>query len=237
MTNRGNFNTENIPVLDEVPEGYMTTREMAKMLGFSNAVLSKYCRMGVLNGTKIRIGSTRLWIVTEKDAMTFVPPNPRRGKKQKHPGRWHKAYLEKIMSVTHDPWEALANAIVATACRDYQRCLEGGNEKVGEFKSLQKFFRSSWFAFLTRFQINPDTMMQTLEDEVYQYIDWRTERAEALGISYDSPVLDYEETSGKRFEFVDADVEDIDEIIERALKGMEKDKDKVPVDKTVDKAG
>jgi hypothetical protein len=81
-------------------------------------------------------------------------------------------------------------------------------------------------------------MMQTLEDEVYKYIDWRTERAETLGISYDSPVLDYEETSGKRFDFVDADVEDIDEIIERALKGVEKDK--ALVDKPnnpVDKAG
>lgn len=224
---------EGIPVFDKIPDGYVTTIEMAKILGFSSSVLSKYCRQGNLKGVKIRVGATRFWIVKEKDAMTFIPPNPRRGRRQKQPGRWNKVYLEKIVSGTDDPYEALANAIVATACRDYQRCLEGGNDKVGEFKSLQKFFRSNWFALLTRFQINPETMMQILEDEVYKYVDWRQNRADELGIDYESPVLDYEETSGRKFDTLTQNFEDVDDIVERAIREL-KGKS---VDKSVDKVG
>ena len=54
-----------------------------------------------------------------------------------------------------EPYQALANAIVELAVKDYKRALQyhfrhpGKREYADEVASLERFFRSGWFEMLT----------------------------------------------------------------------------------------
>ena len=61
-----------------------------------------------------------------------------------------------------DPYENLANAIILRAVEDYRLT---DNEK--ELKEIEAFFRSDWFAVLTR--LNPDLLIKKLRKEKRNY--------------------------------------------------------------------
>lgn len=67
-------------------------------------------------------------------------------------------------------YEALANAIVAQAARDYQDLyrviLKNPNDRITVDKAehIKRFFRSEWFRILTG--VEADYLLRKLEDEV-----------------------------------------------------------------------
>ena len=61
-----------------------------------------------------------------------------------------------------DPYENLANAIILRAVEDY-RLMD--NEK--ELEAIEAFFRSDWFAILTR--LDPDLLIKKLRKEKRNY--------------------------------------------------------------------
>jgi hypothetical protein len=78
--------------------------------------------------------------------------------------------------VPNDPWQNLAAAIVAQACRDYvksykivlkeKNCPSGqlSNYHRGNLKSIEHFFHSDWYAMLT--DIDPDHLIRQLRSEI-----------------------------------------------------------------------
>jgi len=60
-----------------------------------------------------------------------------------------------------DPYQNLANAIVAVAADDYRNALKDNNKK--QIASLEKFFHSSWYKMLTN--LNPDSLLDMLRRE------------------------------------------------------------------------
>ncbi len=74
------------------------------------------------------------------------------------------------MNNTIPPYENLANAIVLLAVKDYRKALsrcrrhpEKDSYKQDK-KSIERFFRSSWFSVLTN--INPEMLIRKLNAEV-----------------------------------------------------------------------
>lgn len=61
-----------------------------------------------------------------------------------------------------NPYEALANAIILQAVKDY-RALWKMRNGATERQQLQKFFRSRLFANIT--EVNPDYLIERLEAE------------------------------------------------------------------------
>lgn len=62
---------------------------------------------------------------------------------------------------TSDPYQDLANAIIAVAVDDYRTALQ--EDDVPVLKSLERFFRSDWYRMLTN--ISPDTLLSYLNKE------------------------------------------------------------------------
>ena len=69
-----------------------------------------------------------------------------------------------------EPYQALANAIVELAVKDYKKALKqhhrfpDNKEYADEVASLERFFRSGWFGILTG--IDPEMLMRKLQMEV-----------------------------------------------------------------------
>ena len=61
-----------------------------------------------------------------------------------------------------DPYENLANAIILRAVEDYRLT---DNEE--ELEEIEAFFRSDWFAILTR--LDPDLLIKKLRKEKRNY--------------------------------------------------------------------
>jgi len=70
---------------------------------------------------------------------------------------WHKS----------DPYEDLANAIVALAVDDYRAALDEEDQKL--IDSIESFFFSKWFSALTR--IDPQKLKQQLQQEARGNLD------------------------------------------------------------------
>ena len=70
----------------------------------------------------------------------------------------------------NDPYENLANAIVAQAARDYltalRRLKKNPDNKMAmdEAMRLEKFFHSGWFGVLT--SVEPDYLIRRLREKV-----------------------------------------------------------------------
>lgn len=58
----------------------------------------------------------------------------------------------------------LANAIIITACKDYQYILCGGRVYGESKRSLEAFFKGEWFSLLARNSIDPDALIKYLND-------------------------------------------------------------------------
>ena len=69
-----------------------------------------------------------------------------------------------------DPYENLANAIVAQAARDYLAALKklkknpGNRTAMDDAMRLEKFFRSGWYGVLT--SVDPDYLIRKLREKV-----------------------------------------------------------------------
>jgi len=63
----------------------------------------------------------------------------------------------------YDPYEELANAIVAQAARDYMSALRKGYKGHYQKVTLERFFRSSHFRRLT--DVDPEYMITRLREE------------------------------------------------------------------------
>ena len=62
-----------------------------------------------------------------------------------------------------DCCEALANAIILQAVKDYRKALK--RDDCVRQKEIERFFRSEWFSVLTK--IDPEMLIRKLEEEVY----------------------------------------------------------------------
>ena len=71
--------------------------------------------------------------------------------------------LDRLHRDASDPYQNLANAIVAVAADDYRDALKDGNEKL--LASLEKFFHSSWYKTLTN--VDSDTLLDMLHREYH----------------------------------------------------------------------
>lgn len=69
--------------------------------------------------------------------------------------------LDALTVDTDNPYQNLANAIVAVAADDYRMALKEDNPKLK--KSLEKFFRSDWYRVLT--SVNGENLMSMLQRE------------------------------------------------------------------------
>ncbi|SFU88884.1 hypothetical protein [Butyrivibrio sp. M55] len=71
-----------------------------------------------------------------------------------------------------DPHEALANAIILQAVKDYRMALKRvkknprNKEAISEALTLEKFFRSSWYSTLT--SVDGEFLIQKLQEEIRQ---------------------------------------------------------------------
>jgi hypothetical protein len=69
-----------------------------------------------------------------------------------------------------DPYENLANAIVAQAARDYLTALKklkknpGNRTAMDDAMRLEKFFHSGWYGVLT--SVDPDYLIRKLREKV-----------------------------------------------------------------------
>ena len=72
-----------------------------------------------------------------------------------------------------EPYQALANAIVELAVKDYKKALKqhfrfpDNKEYADEVASLERFFRSGWFGVLTK--VDPDLLITNLRKEKKTY--------------------------------------------------------------------
>ena len=72
-----------------------------------------------------------------------------------------------------EPYQALANAVVELAVKDYRTALKyhyhhpDKKEYADEVDSLERFFRSGWFGVLTK--VDPDLLIKQLRKEKAQY--------------------------------------------------------------------
>lgn len=70
-----------------------------------------------------------------------------------------------------DPYEELANAIILSAVKDYKRYLRilkkhtRDNSTRNKARSIERFFRSNYFAVLT--DANPEKIITRLKEEVF----------------------------------------------------------------------
>ena len=69
--------------------------------------------------------------------------------------------LGRLTKDPFDPYQNLANAIVAVAADDYRDALTGGDKKL--MASLEKFFHSAWYKTLTN--VDPDALLGMLHRE------------------------------------------------------------------------
>lgn len=69
--------------------------------------------------------------------------------------------LSRLRNGMSDPWQDLANAIVAVAVDDYRMALQYNN--TGLLESLEKFFYSDWYKQLTN--LNPHNLLSLLRKE------------------------------------------------------------------------
>lgn len=69
--------------------------------------------------------------------------------------------LSRLRNSPSDPYQNLANAIVAVAADDYRDAIKDGNRKL--ITSLERFFHSSWYKALT--SIDPDVLLGMLRRE------------------------------------------------------------------------
>ena len=64
-------------------------------------------------------------------------------------------------------YQALANAIIIQAAKDYKRVLRvikkhpGSQAAMDEAKKLERFFHSRWYGVLT--EVNPDYLMRQIQ--------------------------------------------------------------------------
>lgn len=65
-------------------------------------------------------------------------------------------------SLETDPYIALSNAIILQAVEDYRLALAGG--AVGHIKECETFFRSGYFALLTK--LDGSALIQQIRNEV-----------------------------------------------------------------------
>ncbi len=56
-------------------------------------------------------------------------------------------------------YDALANAIILQACKDYRKALRG--YKKNEIMKIRKFFHSQWYSELTK--VNGDYILREIE--------------------------------------------------------------------------
>jgi len=69
-----------------------------------------------------------------------------------------------------NPFENLTNAIILQAVKDYRKALSRSSrhpEKINyreDKSSLEQFFRSGWFSFLT--DVDPEMLIRKLSEEV-----------------------------------------------------------------------
>lgn len=77
--------------------------------------------------------------------------------------------IEREHTITLDPYEELANAIVEQAAKDYRemrRKLKKNPRDMtarGQMGEVVKFFHSRWFGILT--DANPDYILEQLKEE------------------------------------------------------------------------
>ena len=77
--------------------------------------------------------------------------------------------IEREHTITLDPYEELANAIVEQAAKDYRemrrKLKKNPNDMVvrGQMGEVVKFFHSRWFGILT--DANPDYILEQLKEE------------------------------------------------------------------------
>lgn len=69
--------------------------------------------------------------------------------------------LDRLRKDGEDPYQNLANAIVAVAADDYRTALQSGDQKLKS--RLEKFFHSAWYNMLT--SLDADTLMGRLHQE------------------------------------------------------------------------
>ena len=61
-------------------------------------------------------------------------------------------------------YDALANAIIIQACKDYRRAIESFN--IYEMKQIRHFFHSQWFKMLS--EVDGDYIIERIErEEIY----------------------------------------------------------------------
>ena len=68
----------------------------------------------------------------------------------------------KILSGYKENWQALANAIVLQAVIDYRM-----SQVTEDLEALERFFRSDWFAILTR--LDPEFLIAELRKEKMRF--------------------------------------------------------------------
>ena len=77
--------------------------------------------------------------------------------------------IEREHTITLDPYEELANAIVEQAAKDYRemrrKLRKDPNDMTarGQMGEVVKFFHSRWFGILT--DANPDYILEQLKEE------------------------------------------------------------------------
>ena len=77
--------------------------------------------------------------------------------------------IEREHTITLDPYEELANAIVEQAAKDYRemrrKLKKNPNDMTarGQMGEVVKFFHSRWFGILT--DANPDFILEQLKEE------------------------------------------------------------------------
>ena len=74
------------------------------------------------------------------------------------------------MTISDDPYEALANAIVLQACEDYRAALKKikknpkNQEAMSKAMEIERFFRSGWYQALT--SVDGEYLIRKLREEV-----------------------------------------------------------------------
>lgn len=72
------------------------------------------------------------------------PPNKKYGDRQEYPDR---ANSLRALLLCDNPYQNLANAIIALAADDYRMALRSNNKKLME--SVEDFFQSDWYMLLS----------------------------------------------------------------------------------------
>ena len=78
-------------------------------------------------------------------------------------------YVSCAEKTKTDAWQDLANAIIISAAKDYRKALRrlrrrpDNKSAEAEIVSLERFFRSDWYAMLTR--VNGEALIRKLKEE------------------------------------------------------------------------